>query len=142
MNILFVCTGNTCRSPMAEVMMIELLKEKRIKNVEVSSAGTSVFMPSGASYNAILTVAKRNIDLTSHTSRNIDAGMLESADAVYTMTGAQKELLSHIFPQYAKKINTLLEHDVSDPFGGDEEEYKNCADEIYQGLEKIIGGIS
>ncbi|MBR2743667.1 MAG: low molecular weight protein arginine phosphatase [Clostridia bacterium] len=141
MNILFVCTGNTCRSPMAEVMMIELLKEKGIKGVEVSSAGTAVSFQSGASYNSIMTMAKRNIDLSSHTSRMITDGMLASADAVYTMTRSQSEFLKRMFPEYSNKVRPLAPRDISDPFGGDLDEYQACADEIYAGLLNVLGGI-
>ncbi len=136
MNILFVCTGNTCRSPMAEVMMIELLKKQGKKDVDVSSAGISVYTSTGASYNAILTMAKRDIDLSSHTSRQINAGMIEAADVVYTMTRSHRETLCRLYPKYSDKILTLNSTDVSDPFGGDLEEYQACADEIYAGLEK------
>jgi len=138
MNILFVCTGNTCRSPMAEVMMIELLKEKGIKDVDVSSAGISVFGQSGASYNSVMTMAKRNIDLTSHTSRALTDGMLDAADMVFTMTRSQRDTIKRILPQYAKKVQMLNDTDVSDPFGGDLDEYQDCADEIYEGLLRIV----
>ena len=125
---------------MAEVMMIELLKEKGIKGVDVSSAGISVFSPSGASYNSIMTMAKKNIDLSSHTSRALTDGMLDAADAVYTMTGAQKDYICRMFPQYAHKVHMLANHDVMDPFGGDLDEYQACADEINDGLLRLLGG--
>lgn len=141
MNILFVCTGNTCRSPMAEVMMIELLKEKGIKGVEVSSAGTSVSFSSGASYNSIMTMAKKNIDLTSHTSRMLTDGMLSAADAVYTMTRSQAAMVKRMFPGFSGKVRPLAERDITDPFGGDLDEYQTCADEIYAGLLNILGGL-
>ncbi|MBQ3378922.1 MAG: low molecular weight protein arginine phosphatase [Clostridia bacterium] len=141
MNILFVCTGNTCRSPMAEVMMIELLKEKGIKDVWVSSAGTAASFPSGASYNSIMTMAKKNIDLTSHTSRMLTDGMLEAADAVYTMTRSQSMQIKRMFPQFSHKVRPLAANDITDPFGGDLYEYQACADEIYEGLLNILGGL-
>ena len=121
--------------------MIELLKEKGIKDVDISSAGISVFSQSGASYNSIMTMAKKDIDLTSHTSRALTDGMLDAADAVYTMTRAQKDYIDRLFPQYAQKVHMLGERDVMDPFGGDLDEYQACADEIYEGLCRILGGL-
>ena len=119
----------------------ELLKEKGIKGVEVSSAGTSVSFSSGASYNSIMTMAKKNIDLTSHTSRMLTDGMLSAADAVYTMTRSQAAMVKRMFPGFSGKVRPLAERDITDPFGGDLDEYQTCADEIYAGLLNILGGL-
>lgn len=142
MNILFVCTGNTCRSPMAETMCIELLKTKMRRDVEVASAGTSVYLPSGASYNSIMAMAERNIDLSSHTSRPITSGSLEWADAIYCMTKGQANLVKTMYPDYQHKVFTLSQNDISDPFGGSLEEYKLCANQIFEAVKAIVEGLS
>ena len=129
MKILFVCTGNTCRSPMAQAMAAKLLGE----GYEVISAGVMAVADCEASYNAVMAMSERQIDLTGHRSQLITTKLLNEANLILTMTTSHKKA---ILPDAPDKTYTLGEYaghkvSVSDPFGGTLEDYKACAEEIY-----------
>lgn len=146
--ILFVCTGNTCRSSMAEALLKDLLNKDGIGHIQVSSAGTNVFAPSAASQYAIEVMAEKGIDLSRHCSRQLTEDMLLEADLILTMTEGHRQRILHINPELADKVFTLkefaygpgyLEHlDISDPFGLPKEFYKQCSEEILQALQVVI----
>ena len=130
--ILFVCTGNTCRSPMAEGIMNSMGK-----NVLAASAGLFAEEGTGASENAVIAAEKFGADIKNHRARQLTAGMVDSADLILTMTMAHKMSLPNI-----EKVKTLAEcargiGDVCDPYGGDIQEYMHCAEEIKKFIEMI-----
>ena len=132
MKILFVCTGNTCRSPMAQVMAAQLFG----KHHEVASAGIMAMPKQKASKHAIEAMKQRQIDLTKHKSQMLSEKLLNWADLVLTMTESHKSAISD------DKVHTLGEYaatkvSISDPFGGDLDTYLSCAKEIYDLLIKI-----
>lgn len=130
MNVLFVCTGNTCRSPMAEGFF------NSIFGSGAKSAG--IFADEGAapSYNAVKAMKRYGIDISGHTSKQITPEDIEDADKVFAMTARHAAMLKEIFPQKADIIY-VLGNGISDPFGGDEEIYLKCAEEIKKCVEKI-----
>ncbi len=145
MNILFVCSGNTCRSPMAEALFKELVKNK---NIEVKSAGISATNgdPSAIHVRSILQAKK--IDY-SHLSQRINPELILWADLILTMTKTQKFLLLALFPQMAKYIFTLKEYttetadlDIKDPYGSDLLAYLQCAEEIEKYLNILLKQLS
>src|SRR5690554_5439383 len=109
--ILFVCTGNTCRSSMAEGIFKNLLKEAKnpMKGIEVVSAGTAVFTQEPANQKAIKVMEERGIDISSHRSQPIGKELLESADLILTMTQSHREQILRMDPQLKNKVYTLLE---------------------------------
>ncbi|WHH57537.1 low molecular weight protein arginine phosphatase [Petroclostridium sp. X23] len=147
-NILFVCTGNTCRSSMAQVLFEEMVKDHGIEGIEVLSAGTSVFYPSGASEKAIQVMRDKGIDLTQHRAQQVTCEMIGQADLILTMTNNHRQALVTMCPEAADKIFTLKEYaygmrpndvvDISDPFGLSIEHYSICSDQIVQALEKVV----
>lgn len=152
MNILFVCTGNTCRSPMAEGIFKALLKDNNIDNINVSSAGISTFEGDSANEKAIYTLRNKGIDIKSHKSRQITKEIIENSDLILTMTKSHKGMILNALPEYLNKIFTIKEYvyinnneeltgknlDIADPYGLDYNIYEKCAAEIEENLKKII----
>jgi protein arginine phosphatase len=136
--ILFVCTGNTCRSPMAEA----ILKNKNIDGVEVKSSGIFAINGGDASTNAKQVLVENKIE-HQHQSTSLTHKEVEWATLILTMTSSHKAAIAENFPAAAQKTFTLKEFigkdgdvdvDVSDPFGGDIDMYRKTFNE----LEKLI----
>lgn len=137
--ILIVCTGNTCRSPMAEVIFHNVLAEKfpeiaasRPPAYRIASAGLSAFPGGAASSEAVSVMSQRGLDLSDHQSRSVTEHALYYADLVLTMTNSHRHAILDRFPNFADKVHLVSgsESDVSDPFGGSESVYAVCADQI------------
>lgn len=137
--VLLVCTGNTCRSPMAEGLMKKLAKEKKVA-MEVSSAGFCADdFP--ASDLAIEVMEEVGISIKEHRSQHLSIELIEEADLILTMTHSHKESLLSAVPSGKDKTMTLAEwagetEDVSDPYGGTITDYQSCRDQIKTLLEK------
>lgn len=134
LKVLFVCTGNTCRSPMAEGIMRDIALQRGF-DMEVSSAGISAFDGEGASKNSILVLKEMGIDITSHKSRQVNRDMVEDSDLIITMTDYHRELLLR---RYNNLENKLISFNIQDPFGGDYNIYKSCSEEIKSEILKIV----
>lgn len=134
MRVLFVCTGNTCRSPMAEGIY---------NHLAVGGISRGLMAEGGkASENAIKAMAKMGIDITGHVSRQLTVEDVNESDLVLTMTKMHKMAIVSAVPDAEDKVFTLGEYaggsDVTDPYGGDEAVYEECAREIYDYIEKIV----
>ncbi|EDS78094.1 low molecular weight protein arginine phosphatase [Clostridium massiliodielmoense] len=138
MNILFVCTGNTCRSCMAEVIFNKI---SDIEEATAYSAGISVVPGSKTSYNAASLIKSNfNLDISNRFAKQLVPNDLEKNDLVLTMTKYMEELLKDAFPEHNNKIYNLnslvdMESDISDPFGGNIQMYQNT----FHSLKKSIG---
>ncbi|WP_026672794.1 low molecular weight protein arginine phosphatase [Alkalihalobacterium bogoriense] len=138
-NILFVCTGNTCRSPLAEA----LLREKTNGNITVRSAGIYAAFGSDASEGTKQVLAERGINCQHHSSPLTDE-LLQWATVVLTMTESHKQTIILNAPYASDKVYTLKEFvqtgegDVIDPFGHPVEAYRETAVELEQLVDKLI----
>lgn len=143
MNILFVCTGNTCRSPMAAALLEEMAGERNI-DINVKSAGIYALDGQNASEGAIEVLKADGINIETHRANIIYRDLLEEADLILTMSASHKSVLLSKFDFIQGKVHTLKEYaygiqeDVLDPFGGDFHIYKDTKEEIQKALEEII----
>lgn len=147
MNILFVCTGNTCRSAMAEAVACRFIAQKpeQYGQFHVASAGVMCTGPSPASPQAVAVAAQNGCDLSQFTAKQITVEMAEQADYIFVMTRSHKMMLDSALPQCSDKTFLLNAYamgdssapEIPDPFGGTAEDYAQC----FAVLEESIGQI-
>lgn len=140
-NIIFICTGNTCRSPMAEGLFRAHGGEEKTGLAAVSAG---LFTQDGipASESAVTAAKELGADISAHRSRMLTHEIAQSARYLVCMTGAHYDRVCEMFPDCADKVFTLTQRDVSDPFGGDLETYRRAAAEIDAGVRSIIERLS
>lgn len=127
MNILFVCTGNTCRSPMAEGLFRKLLAEKNITDINCSSAGLFAMTGDEVTPNSVKACERFGVDISSHRARRITSFVLDETDKFVCMTFDHAASLS-LYVDPDKVL--VLGGGIPDPFGGDIETYMMCANSI------------
>ena len=130
MKIVFVCTGNTCRSPMAEIVFKKLLADKLgcdindlyDKGFDIRSGGLAAYDGMKASPNATTVVQKLGVSLEDHQSRYVDLDLIKHSDAVLVMTKNHLAIFQDRFQDQHLPVSMLSfsGSDISDPFGGDE----------------------
>ncbi|WP_281242837.1 low molecular weight protein arginine phosphatase [Bhargavaea ginsengi] len=142
LNILFVCTGNTCRSPMAEA----ILKAERITGVSVRSAGISAYPGAPVSGHSAALIREVGFDEPG-TSSPADREAVEWADLILTMTDAHKRMLERSVREASGKTFTLNaytgvgEWDIADPYGGSKEEYRQTFEELRQAISVLADSL-
>jgi len=139
-SVLFICTGNICRSPMAE----GLLKSKvsgEVDDWRIESAGTWTINGEPAALNARIAMQEMGIEIDDHRSRIINPGIIDEFSLIITMERGHKEALRIEFPQVASRVYLLSEmvgksFDIVDPIGGPLVDFQTTAREIDQLLSQ------
>ena len=136
MRLLFVCTGNTCRSPMAEAIARRLGEERGLADITVASAGTSAWEGAPASDGALLVALEQGIDLAGHRAQMLSREIVGAADLILVMSphhGERAIVLggdgrTHLLTDFAKR--STVGRPVQDPFGGELAHYRQTLDEL------------
>ena len=148
MRILFVCTGNTCRSALADALARKVVVERGLQDVDVQSAGTSAWDGAPASDGALLVGMERGLDLSQHRSQTLTRELVQSSDLVLAMGphhleriealgGTGKAYLLTDFASRGKNVRP-----VNDPIGGELDLYRATADELEQEVRRVFDRIT
>lgn len=134
--VLFICTGNTCRSPMAACLM-NARCQREGRDCRADSAGLYVRDGSPASDGAYRTMKDRGLSLAAHGAQAVSASLVRQSDVIVVMTQQHRELLLSRFPTAAEKT-IVFDPPIPDPFGGTDELYRRTADAIECGLSYVF----
>lgn len=142
-NLLFVCSGNTCRSPMAEAITRGLLRERGWTHVDVASAGTGAISGAAASPEAVEVAREHGLQLDTHASQPLTSELIAWADLVLVMGTSHIHAVRELGGgEKVSLVTAFVEGEgyaqpVADPFGGDQEHYR----EAFEQIEAAVGGL-
>lgn len=134
MRVIFVCTGNTCRSPLAEGLFKAKLQKLNIDCVEVSSAGLAAFAGDEVSINSVNAARNYGVDISAHRARPLSPYELDDS-FIFCLSASHYNALA---PYVDKSRLFLLGEGISDPYGGTQEIYDRCAEEINEALDGVL----
>jgi len=147
-NVLIICTGNTCRSPMAEGILKSLLKERGIEDIRVTSAGIGAMEGLPASPFAIKAARAWNVDISGHLSRQLNKRLIAEADLILAMSSEHVEFVARQDRTAMKKtflikgfpaLYSSSQENVRDPIGGMLDDYNETFMELYEVLRRAEG---
>jgi protein-tyrosine-phosphatase len=144
MRLLFVCTGNTCRSPLAEALARREAIERGLSDIEVASAGTSAWDGAPASDGALLVALERNLDLSGHRAQQLTRELVQRNDVVLAMGPHHRERAealggegkTHLLSAFAS--GAAVDRAINDPFGGDLENYRETLHELQREIRRLF----
>lgn len=139
-HVLFVCTGNSCRSVMAKGLLEKFLKESGLsKKVRVDSAGTGGFSGIPAATNTIEVMKEEGVDVSAHRGKPINPALLKKSDFVFVMEDVHKRYIVNALPETSLKTRLLKEDNgIPDPIGKSIEEYRRIRDIIKDSVENVF----
>lgn len=144
MRVLFICTGNTCRSPMAEHLLRQAARDRGWTDLQVESAGTAAVAGAMAAREAVSALGALGMDVSGHRARLLTPTVITAADVILTMKRDHKEHVLANFPQSAGKVFTLGEFvgenglEVPDPYGGSVEIYRQAAGHLQGIMVRVV----
>ena len=144
MKIMFICTGNICRSAMADLLMKKKLQDRDMLDVEICSSGIYAMQGEVSTDEAIEVMEEYGVDLKKHRATLTSKSNIQEMDLILCMTSAHKQNLINTYPNLVDKIYTLKEYvgieeiDIKDPWGYTIVTYRFCAAEIDKCLDKVI----
>ena len=144
MKIMFICTGNICRSAMAHVMLEKRAKEQN-KDIQVYSCGVFAMEGDVPTYEGIQVMKEYGIDLKNHRATHIRNSKIEEMDIILCATTSHKNNVINMYPHLKEKVYTMKEYaeydkndmDIKDPWGYGIEVYRKCAKEIEDCIDKM-----
>ena len=148
MRVLFVCTGNTCRSPIAEALARRFAADRHLSEISVGSAGTAAWDGAPASDGALLVAMERSVDLSAHRARLLTRELVNGSDLILAMGPHHVERIealggtgrTHLLSAYASRGRS--DRSITDPFGGDLDDYRSAFDELDREVQHAIERIA
>ena len=147
MKIMFICTGNTCRSAMGQALMKKRVKELN-KDIEVYSCGIYAAAGESSTNHAIQVMRNYGVDLSSHRAIDIHKSDIKEMDLILCATSSNEKSVLGLYPELKEKVYTIkeyseynpngLDQDINDPYGGSMELYQKCAEELAECIEMIL----
>lgn len=136
-HILFVCTGNTCRSAMAAAICNALIAEKKLDAI-ADSCGLFASCGDSACATAVLALQELyHIDLSGHKTKPVSPQLVQQADIIFVMTAQHAALLLSQYPDCAFKLQ-VAKPEIIDPYGSPLSAYKACAGALYSSIEQLL----